>query len=28
VHATKAKTTLGGTVLEEDIPNGNIVIRL
>jgi peptidoglycan hydrolase-like protein with peptidoglycan-binding domain len=26
--ATKAKTTFGGTVLEEDIPNGNIVIRL
>jgi hypothetical protein len=27
-HATKAKTTLGGKVLEEDIQKGNIVIQL
>jgi len=27
-HVSKAKTALGGTVLEEDIPKGNVVIRL
>jgi len=27
-HAIKAKTELCGTVLEEDFPNGNVVIRL